>query len=163
LEFAILNNRIKGNIEYFKRKSQDLLFNVPVAPSLGISDYPANVGTIQNTGFEFSLFTTPIRNEDFQWNVDVNLSTLNNKITKLPGGPLVVGTKQLREGGSVYDFFIQEWAGVDPSNGKPLWKTISKDANGNEVVGTTSEYSKATKIIQGSALPKADRSDQYQP
>lgn len=154
LEFAILNNRIKGNIEYFKRKSQDLLFNVPVAPSLGISDYPANVGTIQNTGFEFSLFTTPIRNEDFQWNVDVNLSTLNNKITKLPGGPLVVGTKQLREGGSVYDFFIQEWAGVDPSNGKPLWKTISKDANGNEVVGTTSEYSKATKIIQGSALPK---------
>ncbi|WP_241317612.1 hypothetical protein [Chryseobacterium arthrosphaerae] len=66
----------------------------------------------------------------------------------------MVGTKQLREGGSVYDFFIQEWVGVDPSNGKPLWKTISKDANGNEVEGTTSEYSKATKIIQGSALPK---------
>ncbi|UKB84335.1 TonB-dependent receptor [Chryseobacterium sp. MEBOG06] len=154
LEFAVLNNRVKGNIEYFERKSQDLLFNMPVAPSLGISDYPANIGTIKNSGFEFSLFTTPIRNDNFQWNVDINLSTLNNKVTKLPAGSLVVGTKLLREGGSVYDFFIPEWAGVDPSNGKPLWKTISTDANGNSVEGTTSEYSKATKIIQGSALPK---------
>ncbi|MGH1518968.1 SusC/RagA family TonB-linked outer membrane protein [Chryseobacterium sp. JK1] len=154
LEFSILKNRIKGNVEYFKRKSQDLLFNVPVAPSLGISDYPANVGTIQNTGFEFSLFTTPIKNEDFEWNVDVNLSTLNNKVLKMPKGPLVVGSKLLKEGGSVYDFFIQEWVGVDPSNGKPLWKTISTDANGNTVEGTTSEYAKATKILQGSALPK---------
>ncbi len=111
LEFAILNNRIKGNVEYFERKSKDLLFNVPVAPSLGISDYPANVGTIKNTGFEFSLFTTPVKTSDFQWNVDINLSTLNNKITKLPGGPLVVGTtKQLNLGGSVYDFYLQEWA-----------------------------------------------------
>ncbi|SDI56563.1 SusC/RagA family TonB-linked outer membrane protein [Chryseobacterium jejuense] len=155
LEFAILNNRIKGNVEYFERKSKDLLFNVPVAPSLGISDYPANVGTIKNSGFEFSLFTTPIKTSDFQWNVDINLSTLTNKITKLPKGPLAVGsTKQLNEGGSVYDFFIQEWVGVDPSNGKPLWKTITKDANGNPVEGTTSEYAKATKILQGSALPK---------
>ena len=154
LEFAILKNRIKGNVEYFKRKSQDLLFNVPVAPSLGISDFPANVGTIQNTGFEFSLFTTPIKNEDFEWNVDVNLSTLNNKVLKLPKGPLVVASKLLKEGGSVYDFFIQEWVGVDPNNGKPLWKTISTDANGNTVEGTTSEYAKATKILQGSALPK---------
>jgi TonB-linked SusC/RagA family outer membrane protein len=155
LEFAILNNRIKGNVEYFERKSKDLLFNVPVAPSLGISDYPANIGTIKNTGFEFSLFTTPIKTNDFQWNVDINLSTLNNKITKLPGGPYAIGsTKQLNVGGSVYDFFIQEWVGVDPSNGKPLWKTITKDANGNNVEGTTSEYGKATKILQGSALPK---------
>lgn len=155
VEFAILKNRIKGNIEYFERKSKDLLFNVPVAPSLGIKDYPLNIGNIKNTGFEFSLFTTPIKKENFQWDLDINLSTLNNTITKLPGGSLVVGnTKMLREGGSVYDFYIQEWVGVDPNNGNPLWKTITKDANGNEVVGTTSEYSKATKILQGSALPK---------
>lgn len=154
LEFAILNSRIKGNIEYFKRQSQDLLFNMPVAPSLGISDYPANIGTIQNTGFEFSFFTTPIKNDNFQWNVDVNFSTLNNKVTKLPKGSLVVGSKLLETGGSVYDFFIPEWAGVDPANGNPLWKTISTDANGNTIEGTTSEYAKATKTLQGSALPK---------
>ncbi|MGG5208948.1 SusC/RagA family TonB-linked outer membrane protein [Chryseobacterium sp. MIQD13] len=154
LEFAILNNRVKGNIEYFKRKSQDLLFNMPVAPSLGISDFPFNVGTIQNTGFEFSLFTTPIKNDNFQWNVDVNLSTLNNKITKLPKGSVITGTKRLEVGGSIYDFFIPEWIGVDSSNGKPLWRYIYQDANGNTVDGTTSEYAKATKTIQGSALPK---------
>ncbi|MET3034969.1 TonB-dependent receptor [Chryseobacterium sp. NRRL B-14859] len=154
LEFGILKNRIKGNIEYFKRQSQDLLFNMPVAPSLGISDFPANIGTIQNTGFEFSLFTTPVKNDDFQWDLDINLSTLNNKITKLPKGSIVTGTKLLQEGGSVYDFYIPEWAGVDPANGKPLWKTITQDANGNNIEGTTSEYSKATRTLQGSALPK---------
>ncbi|ROI02152.1 TonB-dependent receptor [Chryseobacterium sp. G0240] len=154
LEFGILKNRIKGNIEYFKRQSQDLLFNMPVAPSLGISDFPANIGTIQNTGFEFSLFTTPVKNDDFQWDLDINLSTLNNKITKLPKGSIVTGTKLLQERGSVYDFYIPEWAGVDPANGKPLWKTITQDANGNNIEGTTSEYSKATRTLQGSALPK---------
>ncbi|MFN1219563.1 SusC/RagA family TonB-linked outer membrane protein [Chryseobacterium kwangjuense] len=154
LEFAVLNNRVKGNVEYFKRKSQDLLFNMPVAPSLGISDFPFNVGTIQNTGFEFSLFTTPFKNDNFQWNVDVNLSTLTNKITKLPKGSVISGTKRLEVGGSIYDFFIPEWIGVDPSNGKPLWRYIYQDANGNTVDGTTSEYAKATKTVQGSALPK---------
>ncbi|KMQ66240.1 membrane protein [Chryseobacterium angstadtii] len=154
LEFAILNNRVKGNVEYFKRQSQDLLFNMPVAPSLGISDFPFNVGTIQNTGFEFSLFTTPIKNDNLQWNVDVNLSTLQNKITKLPKGSVITGSKRLDVGGSIYDFYIQEWKGVDPSNGKPLWRYIYQDANGNTVDGTTSEYAKATRTFQGSALPK---------
>ncbi|MDH6251954.1 TonB-linked SusC/RagA family outer membrane protein [Chryseobacterium sp. H1D6B] len=154
LEFAILKNRIKGNVEYFQRKSQDLLFDMPLAPSLGFSGYPANVGELKNTGFEFSLFTTPIKKDDFQWDVDLNLSTLNNKITKLPKGSIVSGTKLLQVGGSIYDFFIPEWMGVDPSNGAPLWKYIYQDANGKTVEGTTSEYAKATKTLQGSSLPK---------
>lgn len=154
LEFAILKNRIKGNVEYFQRKSQDLLFDMPLAPSVGFSGYQANIGELKNTGFEFSLFTTPVKNDNFQWDVDVNLSTLNNKITKLPKGSIVSGTKLLQVGGSIYDFFIPEWMGVDPSNGNPLWKTITTDANGNTVEGTTSEYAKATKTLQGSSLPK---------
>ncbi|MDV7697039.1 TonB-dependent receptor [Chryseobacterium soli] len=154
LEFAILNNRIKGNVEYFKRESQDLLFEMPLAPSLGFTGFQANIGKLQNSGFEFSLFTTPVRTKDFEWNVDVNLSTLSNTITKLPKGSIISGTKLLREGGSVYDFYLPTWAGVDPSNGKPLWKTITTDANGKTVEGTTSEIGKATREIQGSSLPK---------
>ncbi len=154
LEFAILNNRIKGNVEYFKRESQDLLFEMPLAPSLGFTGFQANIGTMQNTGFEFSLFTTPVKTDDFQWNVDVNLSTLNNKITKLPQPSIISGTKLLTVGGSVYDFYLPTWVGVDPTNGKPLWKTITTDANGQTVEGTTSEYAKAAREIQGSALPK---------
>ena len=77
-----------------------------------------------------------------------------NKITKLPKGSIVSGTKLLQVGGSVYDFFIPTWAGVDPNNGAPLWKTQTTDASGNTIEGTTSEYSKATKMLQGSSLPK---------
>jgi outer membrane receptor protein involved in Fe transport len=79
IEFSILNNRIKGNVEYFQRKSKDLLFGMPLAPSLGFSEYQANIGELKNTGFEFSLFTTPIKTKDFEWNVDVNLSTLKKR------------------------------------------------------------------------------------
>jgi len=154
LEFAILKNRIKGNVEYFQRQSKDLLFDMPLAPSVGFSGYQANIGELKNKGFEFSLFTTPVKTDDFEWNVDVNLSTLKNEITKLPKGSIVSGTKRLQVGGSIYDFFIPEWMGVDPTNGNPLWKTITIDANGNTVEGTTSEYAKATKTLQGSSLPK---------
>ena len=61
LEFAILNNRIRGNVEYFKRQSKDLLFTMPLAPSVGFNGYSDNIGELQNTGFEISLQTTPIK------------------------------------------------------------------------------------------------------
>lgn len=154
LEFAILNNRIRGNVEYFKRQSKDLLFTMPLAPSVGFNGYSDNIGELQNTGFEISLQTTPVKTENFRWDLDINATTTKNKITKLPKGSIVSGTKLLQVGGSVYDFFIPTWAGVDPNNGAPLWKTLTTDASGNTVEGTTSEYSKATKMLQGSSLPK---------
>lgn len=148
VEIAILKNRIRANVEYFKRKSKNLLYEFPLPPSLGHNSYNANIGELQNKGIEFSLFTTPIKNQCFQWNFDINLSTLKNEITKLPGGPKTLYNDNiLYEGGSLTAFNVPEWMGVDPNNGAPLWKYIYKDAGGNTIEGTTSEYNKATKQI----------------
>lgn len=100
LEFAILNNRIRGNVEYFKRQSKDLLFTMPLAPSVGFNGYSDNIGELQNTGFEISLQTTPVKTENFRWDLDINATTTKNKITKLPKGSIVSGTKLLQVGGS---------------------------------------------------------------
>ncbi|NAW52043.1 SusC/RagA family TonB-linked outer membrane protein [Elizabethkingia argentiflava] len=154
LEFAILKNRIKGNIEYFKRQSKNLLFEMPTAPSIGFSKYNANVGTLQNTGVEISLQTTPILGQDFRWDLDINATTTRNRFKSLPKPSIIKGSQMLTVGGSIYDFYIPTWAGVDAETGAPLWKKITTDSEGKTAESTTSEYAEATRIYQGSSLPK---------
>ncbi|WP_270088130.1 SusC/RagA family TonB-linked outer membrane protein [Sphingobacterium sp. SYP-B4668] len=152
LDVAILNNRISASIEYFDRKSKDLLYTMPMAPSTGFTGYDVNLGGIKNTGIELTLQTIPIRNEDFRWNLDLNVSHFKNQITELPNGnkDIESGNKLLRVGGSIYDFYIKEWAGVNPGDGTPTWYIQNADGSKD----ATWDYSKASRSIQGSALPK---------
>lgn len=149
LDFGIFNDRISGTIAYFDRRSKDLLFSRPKAPSTGFASIDANVGALKNTGIEFQINATPVRTADFRWNISLNATHYKNKITDLPQEDIKTTTKIMRPGGSVYDFFLKEWAGVDPETGNPLW--YKNDASGNKV--TTSVYADAIQYVQGSALP----------
>lgn len=160
VDFGLFDNFVSGTIEIYERSSKDLLFPKPLAPSLGYTDIDANIGALKNTGIEGNLQFRPIRNESFKWDLGVNFGHFTNKITTLPQREIIAGnigqlgsTKKLTVGGSVYDFFIREWAGIDPANGKPLWY---KDViNGGQVTGrtTTSTFADASQYYQGSALP----------
>jgi TonB-dependent starch-binding outer membrane protein SusC len=84
LDFAAFSNRLTGTVDYYKRKTTDLLFNatVPVPP------YPTNrrwmnIGTLENKGFEFLLAYDVIKNKAFTWNTAANFSTFNIELTKL--------------------------------------------------------------------------------
>lgn len=122
VEFTMFKRRLQGTVEYYIRKSKDLLFNVPKPPSLpaGVSVYE-NIGESQNKGLEIQLGYNAIRKKNFDWRVDLNLSTFRNKITKLPPkqavNGIVSGTKKLMEGRSIYDFWLREFAGVDAATG----------------------------------------------
>lgn len=152
LDVSILQGRIGATFEYFNRQSKDLLFTMPMALSTGYSGYDANVGALQNRGFEIDLRTIPIRQANFRWNLDVNLSHYKNSITELPNNKNIInGNKLLRVGGSIYDFYLPTWAGIDPANGNPLWYTADDDGNNTGL--TTSEYGKAGLFIQGTSLP----------
>lgn len=155
LDIAILQNRISLSAEYFNRQSKDLLFTMPLALSSGYTGYDANIGSMKNTGFDIDLRTIPVRTADFRWNLDVNFSHYRNRITDLPtenNEPLDAGgNRLLRIGGSIYDFYIPEWAGVNPDNGNPQWYLADND--GNRTDGTTSVYADAGRFIQGSSLP----------
>jgi TonB-linked SusC/RagA family outer membrane protein len=165
IDFGIFNNRISGTFEVYQRASKDLLFSRPLSPSLGFTAIDDNIGSLKNNGFDVQLNFVPITTTDFRWDLGINLGHYTNKITKLPQKEIISGavgqlgsTKKLVVGGSVYDFFIREWAGVDPANGKPLWykNTFDTDAAGTRTVNgrtTTSVFAEADQYFQGSALP----------
>jgi hypothetical protein len=116
-------------------------------PSESTLTYPfmdVNVGSLVNKGFEFTVNYDVIRKEDFNLSIGGNLSTLENKITSLYGGQdVITGSTILREGEGIGTFFIRKWAGVDPTNGDPLWYKNGKDGE------TTNKYADAALAVQG--------------
>ena len=76
-------NRLTGSIEYYMRKTSDMLFAFSVAPSLGYSSYYDNVGNMVNSGVEIDLGVNIFNTRNFTWDVNLNISTLKNRITML--------------------------------------------------------------------------------
>ena len=162
LEADLFHNRLKFEMEYFLKSTSDMLYNKPYPISSGISYIPMNLLDMRNQGVEFTISGSPIQNEEFVWNVSFNGTHYKNKITSLPEENrkegIVHGAAslfRLMEGGSIYDIYTYESAGVNPETGAAQWYMNVKDENGN-VVGreVTEDYTKASKYAQGSTLPK---------
>lgn len=157
VDFSLFNNRFSGSFDFFQRRSKDLLYSRPLATSLGYTSVDENIGALKNTGFEVDLKGTVISTRDFTWRLGVNLTHYKNVVTDLPLKDMpITGVTRLKVGRSVYDFYLREWAGVNPDNGDPLWYQDVKDAQGN-VTGrtTTNDYAKADYYyVDKSSLPK---------
>lgn len=158
LEFGILKNRISGTIEYFDRRSSDLLFDVPIGLSAINPDITQNIGTMYNKGIELQLNFAVIKAKNFDWNLQVNFTTYKNRITKLPGGnDIPDGTKLLSEGKDRYAFYLRRWYGVDPVDGAGLYYAAAGVTTGTrtgpkgEILVTNS--SNAEFAFAGSAIP----------
>ncbi len=134
-DFGLFKNRLQGTVEYFNRISDDLLFStpLPLSPS-GAPEAWQNIGSMKNYGFEISLGYNIIRKQDFDWRIDVNLTSYKNKITKLPPkqkeNGIISGTKRLMEGGSIFDYYLREFAGVDAATGDALYYRDVLGSNG---------------------------------
>ena len=160
VDFSFLN-RLSGTIEYYSRSSKDLLYyrDLPLSAQVGdAAGYNTNLGNVRNSGFEISLSAAAIKNKEFQWNIDLNFSTLDNEVTYLPGGAYTYAnrgaTYKLEEGHSLYEFYMPKHAGVNPENGNRLY--LIKDGNGGWK--TTENYSDVTMNDYqwcGSAIPTA--------
>lgn len=129
LDFVTLNNRLRGSIEYFDRRSEDLLYSYTAPQPPFIYDHIlVNVGTTKNTGIEVSLDYDVLAKRDLKWTTGINWSMGETKLTKLssdayqmayldlyrkPG----VGTNEyffrVEEGGKIGQFYGYEHAGVD--------------------------------------------------
>ena len=161
LEAAFLNNRLKLETEYFLKKTSDMLYNMPYPISSGISYVPMNLLDMQNKGIEFTISATPIQTKDFIWNLSFNGTHYSNKILNLPEDKrengIIHGTAslfRLMEGGSIYDLYTYEYAGVNPETGAAQWYMDEKDANGKVTGRTvTEDYTQASKYELGSTLP----------
>lgn len=157
-DFEFFKGRLGGTIEYFQRKTTDMLYDRPVASSLGYSTIPMNVGSMMNRGFEMDLYGDIIRNKNLIWSANFNLTTVKNKILKLHPdleGEMISGSYIYREGDSSYQMYLRKYAGVDPENGEALYYLDVKDKDGNITeVTTTNNGANATRYASGDILPK---------
>jgi len=117
-----LFDRVYSEISYYNRTTEDLILDVPLSFLLGDLNNSAaqNFGSLENKGFEIKFGVDIIKNEDFYWNVETNISVNRNKIVKLVD-EFNDGTKIRREGEAFDTFFMPEWVGVNPENGNPQW------------------------------------------
>ena len=156
IDFELFGSRLNGTIEYFSRKTVDLLYNQPVPLSSGISigSIPQNVGSIMNKGIEIDLNGVIIRNKNFEWDMNFNLTHYSNKITDLADNVKETGIKGssyiYEIGGSLYESYLKSYAGVDKTTGSALYY-VDPDNGDYE---TTDDWSKAQLAHQGNTLPK---------
>ncbi|HTM97594.1 MAG TPA: hypothetical protein VL088_02570, partial [Pedobacter sp.] len=162
VEFSMFNNRLRGSVEAFNSLSTDLLFNVPLPISIGITSVSRNIGSMWNRGVEVQLGGDIIKAGSFKWDADINWTITKNKITKMPvETPTIInGTKQLAVGRSIYDFWLRQWAGVDPTDGaslylvNPLSPGSAVDTRTIDGKTYTVNPNNALYAYTGSAIPK---------
>ncbi|WP_275315190.1 SusC/RagA family TonB-linked outer membrane protein [Tenacibaculum bernardetii] len=138
-EFRLFNNIIDGSLDYYIKDTDDLLFDVRIPISAGDAILTKNDGSIVNRGFEFDLTGHIINKENFKLDLSVNGEMLENEITQMPfdtpaGRNKIIdidGNFGRTEGRSRFDYYMPVWAGVDASNGNPLWETNYVDTNSN--------------------------------
>ena len=155
---ARLFSRLSASIEYYRRYTKDMLMEYPMAVSLGFSGYNKNIGNMQNSGFEFTLSGDVVRTKNAHWTMTWMGSTVHNKVLHLADKPeIVTGNYIIKEGETLYSFYLPESAGVDPATGNKLywiWDTDENGEPGDKYI--TDSYQKASncKRVAGSRLPK---------
>lgn len=159
LEFGLLKNRINGTIEYFDRRSSNLIFDVPLPLSAGIITQTRNIGTMFNKGVELELDIALVKSKNFSWNINLNATKLRNQITKMPDASkeIISGTKKLKEGYSIFDFWLREFKGVNPETGVSEYRAINFVPANSRITETgdtlTNVVSNARFHYNGSSIP----------
>lgn len=164
VDFGFFGGRLNGTVEYFYRKTSDMLFWFTVPQSLGYSGYYDNVGDMRNAGVEFSIDGSIFANRNFTWNIFLNGTHFTNKIIYLPEKRKITEMEGYKgyangqyfygEGLPLYTFKMPKYAGVDKKTGLSTWYKDVKDEAGNITRTTTTEYSEATDYLCEAPTPK---------
>ena len=139
VEIELFKGAIQADLDYYVKTTNNLYVNKRLPPSTGDAVILTNDGSLENSGFEFNVTGNIVRNRDFNLSLTINGEMFNNQITQMPienstGLPKVVNISGLfgqSQGRSIYDYYIREWAGVDPANGNPMWIENWSDENNN--------------------------------
>ena len=153
-DFELFKSRINGTLEYFFRNTSDQLYFLPVPNSLGYTRIPMNIADVVNKGIEVDLNGVIFQNDRITWQANVNATHYKNEITALHESIAEEGVKYsnaiMEIGGSLYDIYMREYAGVDPETGRALYY-VDPD---NDDYTTTDVWSDATQARLGCSLPK---------
>lgn len=152
LDFILFNGKLSGNADYYIRKTSGLLYDVPASLNSGVEGFLSNAADMENRGLELSINYNIIQNKNFSWNIAANYTTEKNEILSLGGAEEEInGSKIRKPGGSIYDFYLRKYAGVDPDTGAAQWYVADENGNPGEITTTYSEADRFDGI--GSSLP----------
>lgn len=170
VDFAFLDSRLSGSIEFYSKKTSDLIWSYDVSTNIYPVGYMnANVGDITNTGIELTVNAVPVKTKDFTWQTTVNLAHNKNKVDKLSnkkfsvdykdwGDPNIGGissngeVERIKEGESLGTFWTYEWAGYNEHGQSTYYVHDATTGERTGEVTTTPEKKDKTKV--GCALPK---------
>jgi TonB-linked SusC/RagA family outer membrane protein len=157
-EFDLLKNRMGGSIEFYNRATSDMLLWYSTPATLGYTGYYKNVGDMRNQGIELTLQGSPIRTKNIDWNLNLNVTYNNQKVTYMPDSnkSMTVDGYEGYQSGTNYfvgeglplgTFYIAKYAGVSETGQSQWYRTV----NGEETV--TTNYSEATMHIVKAQRP----------
>lgn len=170
VDFAFLDSRLSGSIEFYSKKTSDLIWSYDVSTNIyPVGSMNANVGDITNTGIELTVNAVPVKTKDFTWQTTVNLAHNKNKVDKLSnkkfsvdykdwGDPNIGGissngeVERIKEGESLGTFWTYEWAGYNEHGQSTYYVHDATTGERTGEVTTTPEKKDKTKV--GCALPK---------
>lgn len=185
IEFSLWKGRLTGSVDFYNKKTTDLLFWLSVPESAGSRGYYGNIGDIRNRGVEVVVGGDIVRTKNVKWNITLNASHNATKILSLPqsktaqNGGFYESGLWYEEGQGLYNYMTYSYAGVDPKTGKALYwydeslSSIDKDGNkrydeeGNEITNNiskaaeeksakTDQIGSASRYTTGSVLPKVN-------
>ena len=150
LDWSFLKGRIDGSVEYYYRKTDDLISSVSVASGTNFGNYLVkNIGSLRNYGVEFSLNARPVVTRDFTWQINYNVTWNDNKITKLTtGGDYALTGSDIGAGLSnkvqvnmvgypTNSFFVYQQ--VYDGDGNPI-EGLYVDRDGNGIIDGNDKY-----------------------
>ena len=146
LEMAMLKNRISFDVSYYDNETDDLLTSIVTTGAAGMTGAWANVGSVRNTGIEASLTLTPIRSNNFTWDITANFAKNDSEVTKLAGDSEYYALAAF-QGGVQYGAWLGEPLGVIVGTNYVF------DDNGNKVVDEDGYYLTEAGQIIGNANP----------
>ena len=168
VEFSMFGRRLNGNVEFFSRKTSDMLFAFSLPTSYGYTSQWRNIGDMMNNGIEVSLDGDVIRTKDLVWSLNVNFSYDHNYVSKLPDENKTL----VKDGHAGYSngfyfvgedlplntLYLHKYAGVDPETGIAMYwkdKTVT-DENGKETTEMVKvmDPSEASFYLCGSTRPE---------
>lgn len=141
--------RIHLTLDYYNETTSDMLMEVPLSRTTGMTSVMQNIGKMRNRGVEIGINAGIISNRDFNWTAYANMTINQNRVLELATDEPLEGTWSIvKPGYPINQFYMKEWAGVNAENGHPMWFL---NEEGDE---TTEDYNAAAKRYVGSAEPK---------
>jgi len=121
VNFVLFKGVIDFTADFYLKKSKNLLQDQPLPITSGFSSITKNIGEVENKGLEIELNTTNLRLEGFEWRTNFNISFNENKVTKLVNNQDEIKGSGLKVGKPIGIYYITEWAGVNPADGRPMF------------------------------------------